>query len=164
MAMDVGMKTFLLLTLACLLSCPSVFAEDGKPVNPPPDAKCPICGMFVAKYPDWTAQVQFTDGTRAFFDGAKDLFKYYLGLQQVQPGKTRKDIRAIFVTEYYSVRPIAARAAFFVIGSDVLGPMGRELIPLASMEDAEQFMTDHTGKKILKFEEVDSKIIRSLDQ
>jgi copper chaperone NosL len=161
--MNVEIKTFLLFVLTCFIFCQSVFAEDGKPMTPPPDAKCPVCGMFVSKYPDWVGQVQFTDGKRVFFDGAKDLFKFYFGLKQYQPGKTTKDIKAIFVTEYYSVQPIEARVAFFVIGSDVLGPMGRELIPLASMKDAEEFKADHQGKRIVKFEEVDLKIIQSLD-
>ena len=31
-----------------------------------------------------------------------------------------------------------AKEAFFVIGSDVYGPMGHELIPFASKADAEQ--------------------------
>ena len=162
--MNFGIKSPLLLVLACLMACQSVFAQDGKPLTPPPDAKCPVCGMFVAKYPDWVAQVQFADNTTIYFDGAKDLFKFYFGMKQYQPRKAPKDIRAMFFTEYYNVQPIEARASFFVIGSDVLGPMGRELIPLANMKDAEQFMADHKGKRILKFEEVNLKIIQSLDQ
>ena len=39
--------------------------------------KCPVCGMFVAKYPGFLAQIQFRDGSIAFFDGPKDFFKYY---------------------------------------------------------------------------------------
>ena len=162
--MNVGVKSLLLLVLACLLACPWVFAQDGKPLVPQPDAKCPVCGMFVAKYPDWVAQVQFTDNITVFFDGAKDLFKFYFGMKQYQPRKAPKDIKAIFFTEYYSVQPIEAHASCFVIGSDVLGPMGRELIPFANMKDAEQFMADHKGKRILRFEEINAKLIQSLDQ
>ena len=41
--------------------------------------------MFVKKYPDWTSQILFKDGSYAVFDGAKDMFKYYLGLKKFNP-------------------------------------------------------------------------------
>jgi len=40
------------------------------------DEKCPICGMFVYKYPKWAAQIFYKD-THFSFDGAKDMMKYY---------------------------------------------------------------------------------------
>ena len=141
----------------------TVLAADSAPVKPTKKDKCPVCGMFVYKYPDWVGQVIFKDGTVAFFDGAKDLFKYYFNLDKYTPGKTEKDISAIYVTEYYDVKPMDARDAFFVIGSDVYGPMGRELIPFLSKEDATAFMKDHKGKQILVFEQVTTAIIGSLD-
>ena len=41
-------------------------------------------------------------------------------------------LATIAVTDYYAVEPIAARDAWYVVGSDVLGPMGHELVPLAT--------------------------------
>jgi nitrous oxide reductase accessory protein NosL len=32
--------------------------------------------------------------------------------------------------------------------------MGHELVPLASKEDAEDFLKEHKGRKILRFDEV----------
>ena len=61
------------------LSGPARAREDRGPGR---DEKCPVCGMFVAKYPDWLAGLRFEDGTRAVFDGAKDLFKFLL-----EPGR-----------------------------------------------------------------------------
>jgi len=133
------------------------------PIKPPKDVKCPVCGMFVAKYPDWVGQIQFKDGGVEFFDGAKDLFKYYFDMKKYHSPRTQKDIVAIYVTEYYDVRSIDALEAFFVVGSDVYGPMGRELIPLANKEDAEVFLKDHKGRLILKFEEITPKLIGTLD-
>ena len=125
--------------------------------------KCPVCGMFVYKYPDWTAQVIFKDGTAVFFDGCKDLFKYYLNLEKYEPNKKQEDIDAIFVNDYYRMKSISAFDAWFVVGSDVYGPMGHELIPLNSSEDAEDFKKDHKGKSILKFKDINRKIIDTLD-
>ena len=61
----------------------STEAEEG-PLKPSPKDKCPVCGMFVAKYPDWVGEIIFKDGSAAFFDGAKDLFKYYFNLKKVR--------------------------------------------------------------------------------
>ena len=133
------------------------------PPKPTPEDKCPVCGMFVAKYPDWTGVITFEGGGREYFDGAKDLFKYLFGLEKYNPRKTQGDIRHIHVTDYYDMKFIDATTAFFVIGGDVYGPMGRELIPLASRPDAETFMKDHNGIKILKFNEINPEIIHRLD-
>ena len=67
--------------------------RDPAPVKPDKKEKCPVCGMFVYKYPDWVGEIIFNDGSTAFFDGAKDLFKYYFDLKKYNPGKTRKGYR-----------------------------------------------------------------------
>ncbi len=115
----------LFLWLASLVAA----AEKGMP-KPTAKDKCPVCGMFIFKYPDWTSAVIFKDGSRAFFDGPKDMFKYLLDLKRYNPSKKTEDIDAIWVLDYYAVSPINARNAWYVLGSDVFGPMGRELIPL----------------------------------
>ena len=149
--------------LICLFSAGLVLALDPAPMKPSKKDKCPVCGMFVYKYPDWVGEVVFQDGSVAFFDGAKDLFKYYFKLKKFNPGKTQKNIAAIYVTEYYDLKLMDARKASFVIGSDVYGPMGRELIPFFTTEDAEEFKSDHKGTRILTFLEVTPAVIRKSD-
>jgi nitrous oxide reductase accessory protein NosL len=148
---------------AVLLIIGAGLAETKEPVKPSKKDKCPVCGMFVYKYPDWLTEIIFKDESVDFFDGAKDLFKYYFNLRKYRPGKNKKDIAAIYVKEYYDMKLIDARRAFFVIGSDVYGPMGHELIPLANEEDARTFMKDHKGKRILRFEEITPREIEQLD-
>jgi nitrous oxide reductase accessory protein NosL len=58
------------------------------------------------------------------------------------------------VTDYYRVKPIDATTALYVAGSDVMGPMGHELVPLENRDDAETFARDHGGTEILLFDEV----------
>ncbi len=135
------------------------FGADIKPVEVKKNDKCPVCGMFVAKYTHWVAEVIFKDGTYAVFDGPKDMFKYYLNLQKYAPSKNLADITAIFVTEYYLTKLLDARKLFFVIGSDVYGPMGDEFIPLSSEADAREFMRDHKGTRIFKFQEVTNELL-----
>jgi nitrous oxide reductase accessory protein NosL len=116
--------------------------------------KCPVCGMFVYKYPTWIAEIIFKDGTYVVFDGPKDMFKYYFNISRYNKSKTKDDIAEIYVTEYYTTEPMRARDVYFVVGSDVYGPMGEELIPVKGRKEAETFAKDHKGKKILRFEEI----------
>jgi nitrous oxide reductase accessory protein NosL len=119
--------------------------------------------MFVAKYPEWIATVLYKDGHAHHFDGAKDMFKYLHDLPRWAPGHEADDISAIGVTEYYGLTRIDARNAWYVIGSDLLGPMGHELIPLESRADAEEFLRDHRGRRILRFDEVTGELPGKLD-
>lgn len=133
---------------------------------PAPGSKdtCPVCGMFVSRYPDWVATVLYKDGHVHHFDGAKDLFKYLLNLPKYAPDHTQADIAVTGVTDYYGVKRLDARAAWYVIGSDVLGPMGHEPVPLATQAEAEEFQRDHKGKRILRFDELTPPALDNLDQ
>jgi copper chaperone NosL len=129
-------------------------AADVNPVTIKKSDKCAVCGMFVSEYKNWAAEVVFKDRTYAAFDGPKDMFKYYLDLPKYNRSRKQSDIAEIFVTEYYTTRMMEAQGLFFVRGSDVMGPMGAELVPVASMEKARTFMKDHGGKEILRFSEI----------
>ncbi len=131
--------------------------------TPPQKDKCPVCGMFVSMFPDWTARIEFKDSTYAILDGAKDMFKYYLDMKKYNPSKTKGDVTTILVKDYYSKISIDALRAFFVIWGDVYGPMGHEPIPFEKEADAKKFLKDHKGRKILKFKDINSKLITSLD-
>ena len=140
-------------------------AEGGISGIPKPAAKdlCPVCGMIVSKYPNWVATVLYKDGHAHHFDGAKDMFKYLQDLPKYAPGHRKEDIKAIAVTDFYNLGKVDARQAWFVIGSDVLGPMGHEFVPLANMADAEDFMKEHKGKRILRFDQVTKDLPFKLD-
>jgi copper chaperone NosL len=126
--------------------------------------RCPVCGMFVYKYPKWVARIVFQSGEAYFYDGAKDMFKHIFDTAKYTPGKAAENIKSIYVTDYYEVELIDAKTAFYVIGSDVLGPMGHELLPFRDQESAQEFMEDHQGKSILRFQDVTPDIIASLDR
>ena len=138
-------------------------AGDLKPHKVGPKDKCPVCGMFVTKYPDFAAQIQFRDGLTVHFDGAKDMFKYYLNLSRYAPGKKPDDINAVFVTNYYDLALTNALPAYYVLESDVYGPMGRELIPFTKESEAHDFMKDHRGKSIIRFRDVTPAVLKPLN-
>ncbi len=125
--------------------------------------KCPVCGMFVSGYKGFLAEVVFKDGFRAYFDGPKDMFRYYFQPEKYHPARRAADIASVYVTDYYSMEMIDAKQAIYVAGSDVLGPMGNELVPIGSESNAGTFMKDHKGKSRLKFGEVALDIVNGLD-
>ena len=155
---------WLALGAAALLLGGAGRADEAGFVPPRERDRCPVCGMFVAKYPDWIAEVRFADGGYAVFDGAKDLFKFLSAPERYLPDRVAADVREIWVTDYYALRPVEGRAAFFVLGSDVFGPMGRELVPFASREEAEEFLRDHHGTSVLRFDDVNARVLEALDR
>jgi len=144
---------------------PNTTVSAAEAVFPHPGARdaCPVCGMLVARYPAWIATIVYADGHASQFDGAKDMFKYLFDLPRYARGRSAAQIQAIGVTEYYGLTRIAAEEAWFVVGSTILGPMGHELVALASAADAEEFLADHKGTKILRFADITPEIINSLD-
>lgn len=133
------------------------FAADGPP-TPGPKDRCATCGMFVSQHPAWIASIVYADGSHRFFDGPKDLFTFRLQ----HPESIDAEV-SIWVTDYYTTRPLPARDAVFVVGSDVLGPMGAELVPVASAELADSFRADHGGDAPLAFDDIDAAVVEHLD-
>jgi nitrous oxide reductase accessory protein NosL len=153
------------IVIALLLVLWSAFAAAQEEPAPKPGAMdlCPVCGMLVSKYPNWTATALYRDGHTHYFDGAKDLFKYLQEMPKYAPGHRKEDLAGLYVTEFYGLTRIDARGAFYVIGSDVLGPMGHELVPLETRADAEEFLKDHKGKRIFTFAQITADIIDKVD-
>jgi copper chaperone NosL len=135
---------------------------SAEPLIPGPKDRCLVCGMFVAKYPEWVATMVFRDGTRVYFDGPKDMFRCYFDLPKYKKTMTASDVANLYVTEYYTTRQVQAREAYFVLGSDVLGPMGHELVPVRGKKEAEAFARDHKGGKILMFDQVTASVITGI--
>lgn len=130
--------------------------------------KCPVCGMFVYKYPRWAAHIFYKHGDhnhRYSFDGVKDLMKFYF--DPLKWGDyhfaKKENISKIVVTDYYTQKTIDGTKAYYVIGSDIYGPMGRELIPFESKNDAKTFLKDHFGEKIIQFNDINKDEVYKLD-
>ena len=91
------------------------------------------------------------------------MFRFLFDPGKYLPGRNRGDINAVWVTDYYSLKLIDGATAFYVRGSDILGPMGAELIPFAKEEEAGEFMKDHKGQGLLRFADITPDVIGSLD-
>jgi nitrous oxide reductase accessory protein NosL len=106
---------------------------------------CGVCGMFPARFGKWQTQIIFTDGVMVPFDGCKDMFKYILDMAKYDPKHTSDDIAAIWTRDFKSGAWLDGRKAVYVIGSRVMGPMGEELVPFRTDDDAGNFKTVNGG-------------------
>lgn len=145
--------------VAIYLYDPILAANKDKMIKVPEDAKCPVCGMFVSKYPKWVAQIDVSQKHTHYFDGVKDMMKFYFNPSKFNHNHKKSDISKMIVTDYYSLNAIDAKSAYYVIGSNIYGPMGEELIPFKNEKEAKEFSQSHAGKKILKFEEIKEEIL-----
>jgi len=118
--------------------------------------KCPVCGMYLHYYPTWVSRITYPKGESYSFDGVKDMMKFYFN--------NKEGIVDILVQDYYTLKTIDAKSAFFVIGSDVYGPMGNEFIPFEDEKSAKTFSLEHKGKKIIKFSQITLKMVHNLDK
>ena len=132
---------------------------NSKHLHVPHSAKCPVCGMFVSKYPKWAALIE-VEGKKYYFDGAKDMMKFFLFDGDFKYDRAK--IKEFKVTNFYTLEAIDARDAFYVINSKILGPMGNELIPFRTKKEALNFIKDHGGK-IIKFNQITPKLVMGLD-
>ncbi len=119
--------------------------------------RCANCGMKTALYPRWEQLLVARQGDSLFFCGPRCMFAHVLS------GETPNNTISKAVTlDYYTQKKIDPRRAWFVTGSDVTGPMGNELIPFDDENSAMEFMRDHHGKRILRWDEVNSELVKNL--
>lgn len=154
-----SLKNIKRLIIICILIFPiTLVAQPQETVDP--KSRCAVCGMMVAKYPQWVTQLK-TPTEVLLFDGVKDMMAYYLE-PEMYGGKQGDFLSDVYVKDYYSQQWIDALAAFYVIGGDVLGPMGHELIPFETKDGAENFLKDHKGREILPFSEISLMMVKKM--
>jgi len=151
----------------CIVAPPIPYnSTSGLPVlaaRPVPDnARCPVCGMYPARSPDWAAQVIFSNGDVQFFDSPLSLFMYLAHVERYSPGRHAGEIVARYVTDVTSRTWISAEKSFFVHGSTARGPMRAGNLPaFASLETATGFAAQRGGK-VLTYNAIDAKLIATL--
>ncbi|MFH1116833.1 MAG: nitrous oxide reductase accessory protein NosL [Pseudomonadota bacterium] len=125
----------------------AVDLPDGSKLDPA--AICPVCTMKVGAGKLGPAAVVFKDGKVVSLDGSGDLFRYLLSPSKY--GFNPSDIKALFATDYGTKKFVDAKAAFYVLGSDLTGGMGPEAIAFSKQEDAEKFKAEHKAKRVAPF-------------
>ncbi len=152
--------------LICSATAVAILAGSGFAAAAPekkldPKGRCAVCGMFVAKYQDWVTQLRHADGSLKCFDGVKDMLVYYF-VPERYGSYSREDITEIWVKDYYTLQWLDGRTAFYVVGSDVFGPMGKEFIAFSTREAAENFKADHHGHQIVTLHAITSEMVQEM--
>ena len=113
----------------------------------PDDARCPVCGMYPARFPHWAAQVVFSDGASQFFDSPVDLLVFLARIERYNPRYALADVAGRFVTDADTGKWTALEQAYFVHGSKALGPMRDGDLPaFASRAQAARFAALNGGR------------------
>jgi copper chaperone NosL len=121
----------------------------------PKAERCSKCGMLVADHPRWIAGVVDASGRPQKFCSPRCMFAWLRGDRGVGAHDP-------WITEYYSQKRMPIEQVFFVMGSDVIGPMGKALVPVEERSAAERFQQDHHGTRILKADEVTSALLKEI--
>ncbi|MDA3970139.1 MAG: nitrous oxide reductase accessory protein NosL [Desulfobulbaceae bacterium] len=109
----------------------------GKIATPDDTTACANCGMRPAQYPAFRSQVQVQGEGTLHFCSTKCLIKQ----KDSFAGKNS----SAWVTVYPSGDIDFAEGLYYVIGSDVMGPMGSEALPFRKKQDGAEFIKKHGG-------------------
>jgi nitrous oxide reductase accessory protein NosL len=137
-------------------------AADLSPQYVQRSTRCPVCGMYPYRTPQWTAQIVFNDQSASSFDSPVDLFRFLGNMALFDKQHKAADIGAIYVADYNTKTLSDAKKAFFVLGSKALGPMNDPNLPAFATRDAADAFVKAQGGKVLAFGEVTRDIIKSL--
>lgn len=130
----------------------------------PADARCPVCGMYPARFPRWAAQSIFKDGAAHYFDSPINLFVFLQRVDRYNSRYAVDDVAISFVTDFETGQWIEAQDAFFVHGSSAFGPMRDADLPAFASREAADTLTRSRGGKVLAFTEVTPELIQSLNR
>ena len=138
---------FLLIVLFGMTNCAFL-----QPIKIESHKKCPLCGMYPARYPEFDCQIVFKDGSYEAFDSAVGLLVYLLF-----PDNTEiklQPITKIYFKDYLKGSWLEAGKTFFVTGSEIMGPMGVEFLPIDSEQAAKELKKQEKGKDIIHFKKI----------
>ncbi len=138
-------REFILLAVASLagVSCKEKAAEQ----------RCKHCGMRIDPSSAWRADLVGVDGTATSFDTPR------CALTSWRSGKSQG--ASLRVQEYYERRWRSADELRFVIGGDVIGPMGPDLVPVDPAR-ATKFIQDHGADRALRLDEITTDVLTNM--
>jgi copper chaperone NosL len=107
---------------------------------------CDECGMVIDE-PRFAAALVLETGEFRKFDDVGDMFVHQLNHPELA-------IRAYFAHDHVSEQWVRGEAAFYVVAPDLSTPMGHGVAAFGDQTAAEQFAAEHSGAKVLTFDEM----------
>jgi copper chaperone NosL len=133
----------------------------------PADAKCAVCQMAPAKYPDWNAQATHEDGDRAFFCSPGCLVSYVAIPGHFAEGHSRSDLAGVWARDVDSSALVDATAAHWVLERDaerIDAPMMRNPLPFDTEDGALAYVDrydDRTAHDVVGLDVFDVALART---
>jgi len=109
------------------------------------EPRCQNCGMKIDPASPWRAELVADDGSVTPFDTPR------CALQAWRGGKAKG--KTLRVQEYYDRAFRDAAELRFVVGGDVTGPMGPDLVPVDPSR-ATKFIQDHGAERAYRLDEI----------
>ncbi len=127
--------------------------------------ECHLCGMVISKFAGPKGELYDGNGQVQKFCSTRDLFSWYL-----QP-ENQLSSQEIFVHDMVDTpwdKPddkhlVPARAAWFVINSDMKGAMGATLASFRKQADAQNFIGKHGGT-LLQFKDISLEMMTAMNR
>lgn len=156
---------FLLISVSNASSILPVKAEIPYVMDYTKETRCIVRKFKVYEDPKWVAKIELVNGKKLFFSSPKSMIEFYH-----RPGKwyeigvkSEKDFKNIIVTDYLTMKPIDAKKAFYIYGTNITSPAGDDLVSIGNESDARKFAKQHYGKRVLRFDQISSALIRLIN-
>ena len=146
---------------------------------------CAKYGIDTSAHPEFRAYARLKDGSAFAFASPKAMFAYFFesessganfggasaGANSASKNPASGNLgeanstdanfggAELYVTDYASGEILRAQDAFYVFGSVLQSARGDDLITFARLRDAQDFMREKKGHKILQFREISAKLI-----
>lgn len=116
------------------------------------DLRCRNCGMKIDPASAWRAELLGEGGATTSFDTPRCALTWRLA---------KSPSASVRVQEYYERRWRSGDEVRFVVGGDVVGPMGPDLVPVEPARAA-KFIQDHGADKALRLDEITTDVLATL--
>lgn len=125
--------------------------KTGKIKEVTADTRCVVCGMKVANFPQHDSQVLLKDKSSIHFCSTQCLVKYNANPGQYvdKPLMSKMTWTKVYPEGGYE----SSIGLYYVVGSKIHGPMGKEAIPFRMKKAAEIFAAEEGGQ-IVSFKEL----------
>jgi copper chaperone NosL len=117
------------------------------------EPRCKHCGMKIDSGSPWRTDLVLPDGSAISFDTPRCAFTSWRKGATTAAGARAQD--------YYDRSWKKADDLRFVLGGDVVGPMGPDLVPVDPAR-AMKFIQDHGADRALRHDEVTLEVLSSM--
>lgn len=119
------------------------------------EERCATCGMKIDRASAWRSEIELGSGAVLEYDTPRCALRAWL---------TRKfEMKSLRVQEYYDRAFRDGEAVRFVVGGDVLGPMGADFVPVEPSR-VTKFIQDHSADRAYLLGEITPEIVAKLGQ